>query len=78
MHLLRSGAQDARGAVPPAIVRNCLEGDAPFDRKLWQEIARMGWTGTAIPEEYGGDEGLCVLAEELGRVLAPVPFASSV
>ena len=42
----------------------------------------MGWTGAAIPEEYGGAGlghlGLCVLAEELGAALAPVPFSSSV
>jgi len=41
----------------------------------------MGWLGAAIPEQYGGAglgyEGLCVLAEELGRAVAPVPFASS-
>jgi alkylation response protein AidB-like acyl-CoA dehydrogenase len=44
-------------------------------------MAEMGWLGAAIPEQYGGAglgyEGLCVLAEELGRALAPVPFASS-
>ena len=83
MHMLRDQARRMLEAqCPPATVRNCLEGGEPFDRKLWQEIARMGWTGAAIPEEYGGGglgcEGLCVLAEELGRVLAPVPFASSV
>ena len=42
----------------------------------------MGWTGAAIPEQYGGDGlgylELCVLAEELGRAVAPVPFSSSV
>jgi acyl-CoA dehydrogenase len=42
----------------------------------------MGWCGTAIPETYGGAGGnavdLCVIAEELGRSLAPVPFASTV
>jgi alkylation response protein AidB-like acyl-CoA dehydrogenase len=42
----------------------------------------MGWLGTAIPEEYGGlglgHLELCVIAEELGRVVAPVPFSSSV
>ena len=35
-----------------------------------------------IPEAYGGSgvgyDGLCVLAEELGYVLAPVPFSSSI
>ena len=38
----------------------------------------MGWTGTAIPEEYGGQGlgmlELGVIAEALGRALAPAPF----
>jgi alkylation response protein AidB-like acyl-CoA dehydrogenase len=42
----------------------------------------MGWLGTAIPEEFGGLGlgylELCVIAEELGRALAPVPFSSTV
>jgi alkylation response protein AidB-like acyl-CoA dehydrogenase len=42
----------------------------------------MGWPGTAIPEAYRGlglgALELCVIAEELGRVLAPVPFSSTV
>jgi alkylation response protein AidB-like acyl-CoA dehydrogenase len=45
-------------------------------------MAEMGWTGAAIPEEYGGAGlgrlAICVLAEELGRAVAPVPFSSSV
>ena len=62
--------------------RRVIDGAGPYDKALWQEIARMGWTGAAIPEEYGGAGlghlGLCVLAEELGHALAPVPFSSSV
>jgi len=45
-------------------------------------MAEMGWTGTAIPESYGGAGfghlELCVLAEEMGRCVAPAPFASTV
>ena len=67
---------------PPAAVRKVLESAEPYDKALWTEIAGMGWTGAAIPEEFGGAGlghlGLCVLAEELGRALAPVPFSSSV
>jgi alkylation response protein AidB-like acyl-CoA dehydrogenase len=63
-------------------VRRVLEGAEPYDKSLWKEIAAMGWTGAAIPEEYGGvglgHLGLCVLAEELGSALAPVPFSSSI
>ena len=67
---------------PATAVRKILEGPEPYDKALWKEIAAMGWIGAAIPEEYGGAGlghlGLCVLAEELGSVLAPVPFSSSV
>ena len=63
-------------------IRQVLAGTAPYDRAMWQEIGAMGWLGAAIPEEYGGaglgHGGLCVLAEELGRSLAPVPFSSTV
>src|SRR5580698_5867833 len=42
----------------------------------------MGFLGVAIPEEFGGAGAghleLCVIAEEIGRALAPVPFSSSV
>lgn len=66
---------------PPAVVRRSLDGQEPYAADLWKEIAAMGWIGAAIPETYGGAgigyEGLCVLAEAMGRVVAPVPFASS-
>jgi alkylation response protein AidB-like acyl-CoA dehydrogenase len=66
---------------PPAVVRRVLDGTEPYAATLWREMAAMGWPGAAIPEQYGGAglgyEGLCVLAEELGRALAPVPFVSS-
>jgi acyl-CoA dehydrogenase len=67
---------------PTKVVRKILESDEPYDKALWKQIADMGWLGTAIPEEYGGlglgHLELCVVAEELGRAIAPVPFASSV
>lgn len=61
--------------------RRALEGGTGFDRALWAEMGKLGWIGAAVPEEYGGsglgEEGLCVLAEEVGRSNAAVPFASS-
>ena len=63
-------------------VRRILDSDTPYDRELWLGMAEMGWTGTAIPETYGGAGfgylELCVLAEELGRSVAPVPFSSTI
>ena len=64
------------------VVRSVLDGEQPYARDLWQNIASMGWLGAAIPEQYGGVglgyEGLCIIAEELGRVVAPLPFSSSI
>jgi acyl-CoA dehydrogenase len=65
----------------PSVVRRSLDGQESFAAGLWKEMADMGWIGAAIPEQYGGAglgyEGLCVLAEEIGRAVAPVPFSSS-
>jgi len=35
-------------------VRTVFEGKDHFDKALWKQIGEMGWTGTAIPENYGG------------------------
>ncbi|MBV8976438.1 MAG: acyl-CoA/acyl-ACP dehydrogenase [Alphaproteobacteria bacterium] len=63
-------------------VRALYNGAGGSDAALWRQIAEMGWMGTAIPEEFGGLGlgylELCVVAEELGRALAPVPFSSTV
>ena len=66
-----------------SVVRSILEDDKQkYSKELWKDICEMGWTGTVIPEEYGGLGlgmlELCVIAEELGRSLAPTPFSSSI
>jgi alkylation response protein AidB-like acyl-CoA dehydrogenase len=67
---------------PPKAVRAVLDGKADYDRDLWKGLAEMGFLGVAIPEAFGGAGAghleLCVLAEEMGRALAPVPFSSTV
>jgi alkylation response protein AidB-like acyl-CoA dehydrogenase len=67
---------------PPAAVRAILEGPGPYDRALFKGLAEMGVLGAAVPEAYGGlglgRLELCVLAEELGRSLAPTPISSSI
>jgi acyl-CoA dehydrogenase len=82
-NLLREQAHGfLRDNCPRSAVRKILEGKASYDEKLWRQIAEMGWTATTIPEQYGGLGlgylELCVIAEELGRAAAPVPFSSSV
>ncbi|HEY0651017.1 acyl-CoA dehydrogenase family protein [Phenylobacterium sp.] len=67
---------------PTTAVRAILEGPEPFDRALYKGLGEMGVLGAAIPEEYGGvglsHLELCLVAEELGRAIAPVPVSSSI
>jgi alkylation response protein AidB-like acyl-CoA dehydrogenase len=68
---------------PTSLVRTVLDDDAKtHDAALWKAVAGQGWLGAAIPEEFGGlglgHLELCVIAEELGRAVAPIPFASTV
>ncbi len=63
-------------------VREVLnDDDTSHHEGVWKKVVEMGWLGTAIPEEHGGLGlgmlELCVIAEEMGRALAPVPFAST-
>jgi 3-oxochol-4-en-24-oyl-CoA dehydrogenase len=48
------------------------------DPKLWAELCAIGLPGLAVSEEYGGGGAdllaLTAVAQELGSVLAPVPF----
>ncbi len=66
----------------PTHVRAILEGSETHDKALYKGLAELGVLGAAIPEAYGGAGlshlELCVVAEELGRVLAPVPVSSSI
>jgi alkylation response protein AidB-like acyl-CoA dehydrogenase len=52
------------------------------DAALTAELAELGWTGIAVPEEHGGQGlGLVELAaitEELGYAVAAVPFLGTV
>ena len=48
----------------------------------WAEIGRLGWLGLHVPEQYGGAgfglPELTILAEQMGRALAPGPFLPTV
>jgi alkylation response protein AidB-like acyl-CoA dehydrogenase len=49
-----------------------------IDRALWNDLAEAHLLGLAIPEEFGGTGlgllDLCILFEEQGRCLAPLPL----
>ena len=56
--------------------------ESGFDKSLWERLCAMGATSMALPESSGGDGAtlvdLTLVAEELGRVLAPVPWIDHV
>lgn len=53
-----------------------------FDKNLWERLCMMGATTMAVPESAGGDGAtlvdLTLVAEEIGRSLAPVPWIDHV
>jgi alkylation response protein AidB-like acyl-CoA dehydrogenase len=53
-----------------------------FDKSLWERLCATGATTMALPESVGGDGAtmvdLVLLAEEVGRSLAPVPWIDHV
>ena len=56
--------------------------ESGFDKNLWERLCAMGATTMALPEAAGGDGAtlvdLTLVAEELGRSLAPVPWIDQV
>jgi alkylation response protein AidB-like acyl-CoA dehydrogenase len=63
--------------------RREVVAEAPgFDEKLWGRLAEMGVLGLPFSEDDGGMGAgpveVSVVAEELGRVIAPEPFVEAV
>jgi alkylation response protein AidB-like acyl-CoA dehydrogenase len=56
--------------------------ESGFDKNLWERLCAMGATTMALPESVGGDGAtlvdLTLVAEEIGRALAPVPWIDHV
>jgi alkylation response protein AidB-like acyl-CoA dehydrogenase len=56
--------------------------DSGFDKSLWERLCATGATTMALSEASGGDGAtlvdLTLLAEEVGRVIAPLPWIDHV
>ena len=65
--------------VDPASVERIEATPDRFDLDLWTELARTGLLGVAVPEQYDGlGMGVvetALVCAEVGRAVAPVPFA---
>jgi len=80
--------QAARGfvreRVPVAHLRALRDARDPlgYSREVWRDMAALGFAGMAVPERWGGAglglAELGIVAEELGRNLAPTPLLAGV
>ena len=56
-------------------------GPQGFDEEAYQALAESNLLGVAIPEEHGGMDlgfvALCLLCQEIGRSVAPLPVYAS-
>lgn len=80
---LRDAAQSLlEGSCPTSRVRKVADTERHVDDELWAAMADQGWPGVERSVDDGGlGLGLvevAVLCEQLGRHLAPVPFAGTV
>ena len=81
--LLRTSArQFLERECPLDMVRRWSDDPQGYSPDLWQKMAALGWMGLVLPETYGGSglsfADLTILMEEMGRVLLPAPFFSSI
>src|SRR5215203_5236740 len=66
---------------PLTTVRALWDSPDGFDRDWWRAAAELGWTPLLVPEELGGGSlsgsplvDAVIVAEEMGRMVAPGPF----
>src|SRR5947209_14269017 len=81
--MLRKSARDFLAKESPmTYVRQMMEDERGFRDEQWEQMAGLGWMGLILPEEHGGAGldfvDLIVVLEEMGRVVLPGPFFSTV
>jgi alkylation response protein AidB-like acyl-CoA dehydrogenase len=81
--MLRKSARDFLAKESPmTYVRQMMEDDRGFRDDQWRKMAELGWMGLILPEEHGGAGldfvDMIVVLEEMGRVVLPGPFFSTV
>ena len=62
-------------------VRALLKSDTGYSPEVWHDMVQLGWTGLALPEQFGGSAmgiGATIpLVESMGRHLLSTPFIST-
>lgn len=81
-HLLRDNVRKfLQKESPFSTAREVLEQQQTHSKHVWKGLVDMGISTLMLPESCGGIGlgalELCVVAEEVGRQLSPVPLSSS-
>jgi len=67
---------------PPDVLRRTITDKRGWDRGLWTALSELGLLGAGVPQAYGGvglgPEEMAIVAREIGRAVAPVPYFSSI
>jgi alkylation response protein AidB-like acyl-CoA dehydrogenase len=81
--MLRRSAHDfLTKETPMPHVRRMMEDEVGYSVEVWRKMAELGWMGLVFPQAVGGAGfdlvDLAVVLEEMGRVVMPGPFFSTV
>ena len=81
--MIRTQAADfLKNECPVDLVRELMESEHGHSQDLWQKIVELGWSALPFPEEYGGLNltfvDLAIILEEMGKVLLPGTYFSTV
>jgi len=67
--------------ITPERIRASWDSESGRDDGLWRQLAELGLTGLAVPEEFGGlgmsELDFVLLAQECGYVALPEPLVNS-
>jgi alkylation response protein AidB-like acyl-CoA dehydrogenase len=81
-HQLKESARAfLSGECPTTFVRKVMASDDGYPRELYDQIAKLGWTGLIVPEKFGGAGlgmlDMAMILEEGGYAAMPGPFLFS-
>jgi alkylation response protein AidB-like acyl-CoA dehydrogenase len=68
--------------APIGYARAMMDDERGYRDEVWKQMAAQGWLALPLPVEYGGlgmgPIALSILLAEMGRVIAPGPYLSTV
>ena len=81
--MIRTPAADfLKNECPADLVRELMESGHGHSEDLWEKIIELGWSALPFPAEYGGLDltfvDLAIILEEMGKVLLPGTYFSTV